>query len=174
MTIRKNKTFTITVAPIDNTNRPSRLSGISFTGGDVKISKNAGAFANTTNLPAEIATASARYSLVLTDDEMNGDNIHIFIQKASIDPIDYVLQTSGEASGTVVTDGSNTATTFKTDRTEAVNDYWRDALILFTSGALVGQVKKIAGYTGSTKFVIASSAFTGTPVNGDRFVIVNL
>lgn len=76
-------------------------------------------------------------------------------------------------TGSVVSNGSNSATTFKTDRTEGTNDYWKDALLLFTSGSLVGQVKKITAYDGTTKFVTFSAGFTGAPGAADTFQLVN-
>lgn len=173
MTIRKNQAYTITFAVIDPASRPSRKSGITFSTGETKISQDGGAFSNTGSNPAEIGS-TGRYSLALTAAEMDADNLHITAENAGGDPVDYILQTSGEPSGQVVADGANTASTFETDRTEAVDNYWQDALILFTSGALAGQVKEISGYNGTTKFVTVSGGFTGTPSGGDRFVIVNL
>jgi len=75
--------------------------------------------------------------------------------------------------GTVSASGSNTALTFLTNRAEAVNDYWKDCLIVFLSGALQGQVKKISAYNGSTKFVTVASAFTAAPATSDAFMIIN-
>ena len=37
------------------------------------------------------------------------------------------------------------------------NDYWKDVLILFGTGNLAGQIKKVTGYIGSSKI------FTFTP-----------
>jgi hypothetical protein len=105
---------------------------------------------------------------------MDADNLHLYMENSSGDPVDYILQTSGEPSGAVVDDAANTSQTFETDRTESSNDYWRDALILFTSGSLVGQVKKVTAYDGTTKFVTLGSALTAEPTAGDRFVLVNL
>jgi hypothetical protein len=77
-------------------------------------------------------------------------------------------------TGTVVTNaGSNTATSFKTDRTESTNDYWKDAYLILTSGAMSGQVKKVSAYVGSTKVITMSTAFTGIPADGVTFLLVN-
>jgi hypothetical protein len=73
----------------------------------------------------------------------------------------------------VVADGSNTATTFETDLTEATNDHWKDALLVFVTGSLAGQVKKITAYNGTTKFVTFTSGFTAAPSGGDKFILVN-
>lgn len=173
MTIRKGKAYTTSFPTVDSINRPARKSGVTFSTGESQLSKDGAAFANTTNLPAEIGS-TGRYSLALTATEMAADNVHIKVEHVDIDPVDLIIGTGGQPSALVVTDGGNTATTFKTDLTEAVTDYWKDALILFTSGALNGQVKKITTYNGTTKFVTVNAAFTGTPSGSDRFVLVNL
>lgn len=71
--------------------------------------------------------------------------------------------------------GTLTTSTFTTDRTEATNDYFKDCLVTFLTGNLAGQVKKIGGYTGSSKlFTLASGlVFTAAPANGDQFEIIN-
>lgn len=74
--------------------------------------------------------------------------------------------------GTVVADGGNTATTFKTDLAESTTDHWKDALLTFVTGSLAGQVKKVSAFAPGTDFVTVSAAFTGAPSNGDRFVVV--
>lgn len=74
--------------------------------------------------------------------------------------------------GSVVTDGGNTAGTFKTDLTESASDHWKDALLTFVTGALAGQVKKVSAFNPTTDFITLSSSFTGTPSNGDRFFVV--
>lgn len=76
-------------------------------------------------------------------------------------------------TGTVTTDAGNSATSFETDRTETANDYWKDALLLITSGVLIGQVKKVTAYDGTTKIITVSGGFTGTPADGVTFVLVN-
>jgi hypothetical protein len=76
-------------------------------------------------------------------------------------------------TSTVAADGGNTSSTFKTNRSESTNDFWKDALLLFTSGSLAGQVKKVSAYNGTTKFVTLASAFTAAPSTSDAFVLVN-
>jgi hypothetical protein len=76
-------------------------------------------------------------------------------------------------SGSVVADGGNTATTFKTNLTQATNEHWKECFILLTSGTLDGALRKIDGYNGSTKFVTVSPAFPATPGNAVTFTIIN-
>lgn len=75
--------------------------------------------------------------------------------------------------GYVIQTDLNSPTYFATSLTEAVTNYWQGCYISFTSGQLINQTRKIASYDGSSNFITVSAAFTGTPANGDTFVIVN-
>jgi hypothetical protein len=75
-------------------------------------------------------------------------------------------------TGAVATDAGNSATSFKTTLTSAVDDFWKDALLLITSGALLGQHKKVTGYNGTTK-IVAVEAFTATPADDVTFMLIN-
>lgn len=172
MSVKRGTAITVTFPAVDPQNRPERKSGITFPAGAAQISKDGGAFANTTNVPTEISLG--RYELELTAVEMNAAWVHVAITDEATDPVDLMLGTSGNPSGVIVADGSNTSSTFKTDLAESVNDYWKDALILFTTGNLAGQVKKVSAFNATTDFITVSAAFTGTPANGDRFLIVNI
>lgn len=76
--------------------------------------------------------------------------------------------------GTVVADGSNTSGTFKTDLTEATTDHWKDALLVFLTGSLAGQVKKVGAFNPTTDFVTTVTSYTGAPSASDRFMLVVL
>jgi hypothetical protein len=76
-------------------------------------------------------------------------------------------------TGTVVADGSNSATTFKTDMTETSNEHWKESFILITSGTLTGAARKIDGFVAATDFVTVTPAFPSTPANGVTFAIIN-
>ena len=76
-------------------------------------------------------------------------------------------------SGSVVSDAGNGVLTFKTDLTQTVTDYWNGAFIVLTSGVMIGQVHKVSGYDGSTKFITISTGFTGTPAAGVTFYLIN-
>jgi hypothetical protein len=73
---------------------------------------------------------------------------------------------------TVQSDGGNAVTQVKTDRTEAVNDYWLGAYVRVLTGALAGQIKRVTGYVGATK-IITFGAFTGIPANGVLVELIN-
>ncbi len=173
MSVRRGAALTVSFAAVDVELRPQRKSGIPWVAGDVLISKDGGAFANTANLPGEIGL-SGRYALTLTATEMDAAWVHVVVERDGIDPVDLLIGTAGNPSGAVLADGGNTASTFKTDRAEPVADHWKDTLLLFTTGALEGQVKKVSGYNAATGFITVSSPFTGSPSAGDRFVLINL
>jgi hypothetical protein len=74
----------------------------------------------------------------------------------------------------VVSDGGNTASAFKTDRTESANNYWKTpAIVVITSGTLAGQSGRISAYNGTTKVLTLTAALTGTPSPGDTGIIIN-
>jgi hypothetical protein len=72
-----------------------------------------------------------------------------------------------------VASGAASATAFPTDLAETADDHWNDAFLLFTSGDLAGQVKRITDYDGTGKTITVSGGFTAAPSEGDAFVIVN-
>jgi hypothetical protein len=73
-----------------------------------------------------------------------------------------------------VVDASATTTTFVTGLTSAVDDFFNDSMLVFTDGALAGQVRAIYDYVGATKTIILEEALTSAPVNGVAFTIVSL
>lgn len=70
-----------------------------------------------------------------------------------------------------VNDAAATTTSFVTSLTSAVDNFYNDQLLIFTSGALTGQAKPILDYNGTTKAVTIDEGFTSAPANGDAFTI---
>ena len=73
-----------------------------------------------------------------------------------------------------VIDASATTTTFITGLDSAVDDFYNDSMLVFTDGALAGQVRSIVDYVGATKTIVLEEALTSAPVNGVAFTIVSL
>ena len=73
-----------------------------------------------------------------------------------------------------VIDASATTTTFATGLDSAVDNFYNDSMLVFTDGALAGQVRSIVDYVGATKTIILEEALTSAPVNGVAFTIVSL
>lgn len=77
-------------------------------------------------------------------------------------------------TGTVVNDADPVPTTllFETNLTETTNDHYNGAFVVFYTGALLGQSRKISDYDGTTKVVSVAMAFTEAPTAGDLFMIL--
>ena len=80
---------------------------------------------------------------------------------------------TNSTGGSVVADGGNSPTQFKTDLTSTEDDYPKRMLVRFTSGALAEQVDFVSTYDGTTKILTVTHGFTGTPAVGDDFVFIN-
>jgi hypothetical protein len=79
----------------------------------------------------------------------------------------------GTPSGEIATDADpRTTTAFETTLTEATDDHYNGAFIVFYSGALAGQSRKIDDYDGTTKVVTVATEFTEAPAVGDDFLII--
>jgi hypothetical protein len=73
-----------------------------------------------------------------------------------------------------VIDAAATTTTFITGLTSSVDNFYNDSMLVFTDGALAGQVRAIYDYIGATKTIVLEEALTSAPVNGVAFTIVSL
>ena len=73
-----------------------------------------------------------------------------------------------------VNDAAASTTTFFTTLSSSVDDFYNDSMLVFTDGALAGQVRAIYDYIGATKTIILEEALTSAPVNGVAFAIVSL
>ncbi len=98
--------------------------------------------------------------------------VAVDLQDAVRQGLTTLLNLAGTTAA-VATDGSNSATSFKTTLTESTNDYWKDAWLVITSGALIGQLKRVTAYNGTTKFITVSGGFTGTPADAVTFGLIN-
>ena len=90
-------------------------------------------------------------------------------------PLEVVLDPMPDViSGTVQTDGTNSATTFKLNLPSVVDDFYNNGWWLFRTGRLAGQVKEVTDYVGSTgRITVASPGYTATPGVGDSGVFIN-
>jgi hypothetical protein len=92
---------------------------------------------------------------------------------ATVAQLENAFYGGARTTGAVVDDASNSASTFETNLSASANDHWNGAYLLFTSGTLAGQVRKITDYDGTTKFVSFTDAFTAEPTAADAFMLVN-
>jgi len=73
-----------------------------------------------------------------------------------------------------VNDGAPNAADFITDSIIAIDNWYNQNMLLFTSGALAGLARYIDDYDGGTKRIYLTEAFPQAPANTDDFVIVGI
>lgn len=73
----KAAAFEFSVSVEDMSSPGSFKANPTIAAGDFQISKDGGAFANLTNLPAVTPTAGVAIEVVLTSTEMNADNVFV-------------------------------------------------------------------------------------------------
>ncbi len=71
-----------------------------------------------------------------------------------------------------VNDTSASPTSFITALTNSTDDFYKNAVLTFTSGSLNGQSRRISAYNSTTKTITLDPALTSAPANGDGFTIV--
>jgi hypothetical protein len=85
----------------------------------------------------------------------------------SSNPVDIAQITSSEVTGT-----NGTASSFAGGtELSAVDNFYVGGIVTFTSGALAGQSATITAYTGATRTITATPAFSQAPASGDTFII---
>lgn len=144
--------------------------------GDAQVSKDNGTFANLTTLPSVSPASGKNVRVQLSASEMDADKVTIVLSDAAgsewydaslvIHTIPFLFTASA------VNDASATTTSFVTDLTEATDDHYNDLYLVFTSGALLGQSRKISDYNGTTKAVTLATALTDAPADNDTFIIL--
>jgi len=153
--------------------------------GDVKISKDGGAQANIGTLPTY---TNGAWEFQLTGAELTASQIEIMVVDSATKAVEdqcILVETYGNISamhntesmttlveqGSAIT-GTLTPTSMTTDLTEATDDHYIGRTIIFyDSVALNGQITNVTDYTGSSK-LLAFSALTEAPTNGDKFYLV--
>lgn len=118
---------------------------------------------NTLDVLADFDPAADTVSANVT--QISGDS-------TAADRLEAVLDAT--PGGAVVDDNDPdpTATAFETNLSEATNDHYNGAFVVFASGALLGQSRRIMDYDGTSKVLSVAVAFTEAPAAGDTFVIL--
>lgn len=155
------------------------LGSATLASGDWTISKDGGTFANLTTLPAVTPAATKQVKLALSEAELDCGWITILgVDQTTEKEWEDICITARIVGATVkvVTDGGNSASSFKISRfglgTEATDEL-KPAFLQAQSGALKGQVQKVTGYVTATDIVTVSPAFPSTPADGVYFKVVN-
>lgn len=149
--------------------------------GDVKISKDGGAFANLTTLPTVTPASGVRVAIALSATECEATRLTItFIDQTSPKEWeDRVLHFDTQlADGGVVgkiTSGSPSTTSFiSTQLTGANTDHYKARWVRFLSGACAGSIARISAFNASTDTVTLDSTYPlpTAPAVGDVFELV--
>jgi len=142
--------------------------------GDVKIEKDGVLIGNLATLPTVTPAGGTSVKVTLSATEMDADNIVVtFLDAAGSQWCDaaLVIQPTGLITSGTVNDSSPSTTDFDTTLTGFGNDFFNNAFVVFTDGALKGQSRKIGDYVSSTGN-ISVAALTAAPANGDPFIIL--
>jgi len=72
-----------------------------------------------------------------------------------------------------VNDNNASTTQFITNLTNSTDDFYNDNVLVFTSGANAGQVRRIIDYDGTLKKITVDPALAEAPANNDTFSILS-
>jgi hypothetical protein len=148
-------------------------TGLTFSAGDLKLSKDGAAESNHSGTISEVAGGLYYYEATQSEVDTLGFLSLRVVKAGALDFIAVIAIREDTVRGAVVSDAGNTASAFKTNLTSSESDAYKDLLLLFLDGVNKDQVKRCSGYNGTTKVVSASAAFTDPPAAGDKFRILN-
>src|SRR3990167_631070 len=83
-----------------------------------------------------------------------------------------VMNAHGARTGEINDAGATTTVFIVYGFTEATDNHFIGDIIVFTSGALIGQARRITAYTGGTQTITVPPALPAAPANNDDFVII--
>jgi hypothetical protein len=72
-----------------------------------------------------------------------------------------------------VNDAAASTTAFVSSLVNTTNNFYKNAVLTFTSGDLDGQSRRISAYDGVTKTITLDPALTSAPANGSAFTIIS-
>jgi hypothetical protein len=104
--------------------------------------------------------------------EVSADVVKISGDSTAADRLEAILDATPNGAVVDDNDPDPSTTAFETNLSEATNDHYNGAFVVFTSGALLGQSRKISDYDGTTKVVTVATAFTEAPAGADTFIII--
>ncbi len=152
---------------------------VTISGAELQISKAGGNWASYAGTWTEISgtgNGAGGYCYEFTAGELDTPGKSMLkLEKSGVPQIMYQFEVEQAYFTSVVADGSNTASTFKVDRTESTNDYWKDVFGTFLTGSLVGQTHRVDSYNGTTKFFSFATGhvYTAAPSASDVLRLVN-
>jgi len=112
---------------------------------------------------------NGNFTLVLSDPDVIAPVFEHFIVK---EEEAFNNEFVGAPSMEIVAGFSPTATEFRSDRTETLDDVFKDSLVQVVAGNYVGAVRLITAYNGTTKN-FTTEAFPAALTIGDTLKIIN-
>lgn len=173
--IIRGQAFRFYVGLVSQSDPKLLQSNPTLASGDVKVSKDGGAEANLTTLPAVTPASSTSVQVDLSASEMDADNVTVtFRDAAGADWCDLKVNIQPSSLGLTgaVNDASATTTSFVSTLTGYGDDFFNNAFLLFTDGALQGQSRKVSDYTSATGTFTLASALTSAPANSTPFLVL--
>jgi hypothetical protein len=146
--------------------------------GDVKISKDGGAFANLTTLPTVTPASGTAVRVTLSATEAEFTRAVIaFIDTATKEWEDQLIMlhtplAEGALCGKITSGSPSTTSFISSNLTGGNTDQYKDAYVTFLSGTCAGATKKITAFNFSTD-TVTCEALPAAPSVGDVFIIVN-
>jgi len=121
------------------------------------------------------------YSVVLSAATIDGETVNAVLATFSIEnriaggrglASQARIDALGFVSG-IVDDSGALVSSFISDLTEVTDDHFNDLVIIFTTGVLLGQARRISDYNGTTKVISVTPDLTDAPDFNDTFVIAS-
>jgi len=143
--VGKTSTASTTVNPISWTN----ISSMAAISGSTSAADN-------------LETAAGSDSLTANVKQVNG----------STDGASFLALGAATMIEVTCDSGSTTSAIIGSGSISAVNDFYSERTLLFTTGDNANSARAIVDYTGSSKKFSVSPAFTAVPAASDKFIIV--
>ena len=152
----------------ENTGSMITLCGVSSTSG---VTINPISWTNISSMAAISGSVSAADNL---ESALGASVITANVKQVNGSTDGATFMALGAATMIEVTcdSGSTTSAIIGSGSISAVNDFYNERTLLFTTGDNANSARAIVGYTGSSKKFSVSPAFTASAAASDKFIIV--
>lgn len=127
---------------------------------------------DTANLPTDVANVKTDTAAILLD--TGTDGVVLNAAGLATDAVNEIR----DAILNIVTgtaDAGSTATTIvDAERTEATTDYWQHGVVEMTSGANIGQSRRVTAFNFTTDTITVAPAFKSAVAAGDTYRIIHV
>lgn len=174
----RGREFIFYVGLVSQIDTKTFQSSATLAAGDVKVSKDGGALANLTTLPAVTPAAGKLVKVTLSATETQADNVTVIFSDAAggewCDLVYNVQTNSAICTGTVTTGATTTSIpTSAFHPAGAALDQVKGRIVIFdlntATAALRGQATDITGSTNAATPTLTVTALSTAPASGDTF-----